>query len=96
MVAAPADHWVHEYHEFDRLKDQTNPYMGEEDCLPVLQHIGLTHNFLPQICLTWQDIWNVFLGMLAAVQSKVDNAQKACLLPTFFATLQSFHTSMLK
>lgn len=29
MVAAPSDHWVHEYHQFDTLKDQSNPYMGE-------------------------------------------------------------------
>ena len=34
MVAAPADHWVHEYHNYDVLKDQTNPYMGESSLFP--------------------------------------------------------------
>lgn len=28
MVAAPADHWIHEYHEFGTLKEPSNPYMG--------------------------------------------------------------------
>lgn len=28
MVAAPKEHWIHEYHDYESLKDPTNPYMG--------------------------------------------------------------------
>ena len=41
MVAAPSDHWVHEYHQFDTLKDQSNPYMGELLNLEHKLHQGL-------------------------------------------------------